>query len=454
MTTQLRPLFGEPGATHFLQGAIEVANLLQSTAIKTAQGLTWPEQPFLQQEHEAFLGRFSLYSGNTGILFFLFQLAEATNNDQYLKDAADGANFIVNTWDNGKYVQPYGAITNSHLCMVNGLAGISYVISLIASKTKNLELHNFSISLVQEIAATAIINNETVHWTDDPGVVFDSGLILFLLKMEKIYDRPEWRTLAIKAGNHILNKAIRVDENKLRWPHVSPENFGLPVDSIIPNFFYGTSGVAFTLATLYEETGNKEYLEASILGANYIQSIATIKENKILIPHSLPYLKDIHYLGLCHGATGTIRLFFKLYKITKDDTYKQWIENIVNGVLATGAPELHSAGYWNTTCQCCGSAGLSNMFLGLWAEFKEEKYLKNALRVGKHLLSESVFDQEKGAYWYQAWDRKSPEILTVKTGYYDGAAGNGLELLHIYLATTDYFNVVRLPEDPYPTQSV
>ena len=451
MASQLRPLFGEPLAQDFLQGAIEVAKFLQSKAIKTDQGTTWPEQPLLQTEHEAFLGRFSLYSGNTGIVYFFLQLAEATKEEQYIQEAVEGANYIVNTWDNGSYIQSYGTIDKSHLCMVNGIAGVSYVISLVASATNSASSHDFAVSLTDEIVKSVSENNGEFYWTNDPGVVFDSGLILFLLQMAKTYSRPDWRALAIKVGYSILNKAIRVNHFQQRWPHVSPSSFGIPEDSIIPNFFYGTSGVAFTLATLYEESNETPFLEAAVEGANYIQAIATLEDDKALIPHSLPHLHDVHYLGLCHGAAGTIRLFYKLYKITQDKDYKQWIEKIVNGVVATGAPELHSVGYWNTTCQCCGSAGLSNMFLGLWAEFKEERYLNYAKRVGKHLLSESAYEQ-CGVYWYQAWDRKSPDVLTAKTGYYDGAAGNGLELLHIYLASIGQFNILRLPEDPYPTK--
>ncbi|MFR3284793.1 MAG: hypothetical protein ACLTR6_11020 [Clostridium fessum] len=47
--------------------------------------------------------------------------------------------------------------------------------------------------------------------------------------------------------------------------------------------------------------------------------------------------------------------------------YRHEIEELVKGLEATGAPEKRSAGYWNTENICCGTAGLLNMYLGLWA---------------------------------------------------------------------------------------
>lgn len=90
------------------------------------------------------------------------------------------------------------------------------------------------------------------------------------------------------------------------------------------------------------------------------------------------------------------------------------------------------------------------MFLGLWADTGEEKYLNYAKRVGKQLLSESVYDDSAGACWYHAFDRTDPEHVTAKIGYLDGASGIAAELLQLYQAVTNEFDVLRLPDDPYP----
>lgn len=143
-------------------------------------------------------------------------------------------------------------------------------------------------------------------------------------------------------------------------------------------------------------------------------------------------------------------MFYKLYKVTGEAEYKEWTEKIINGILNTGAPELHSDGYWNVASQCCGSAGMSSVFLGMWADTDETKYLDYAKRVGKQLLSESVYEDSAGACWYHAFDRTDPEHVTAKIGYLDGASGIAAELVQLYQAVTNEFDVLRLPDDPYP----
>lgn len=452
MEKQLRPLFHDPTAEDFLKGAKATAQLLRNTVVKTPEGFYWPEQP-LDQSNDSIFGKFSLYSGTTGIIHFFLELAKVTGDDSYVEDAVEGGRYIINNWSNGSELKAYGEIPNSEWCMINGASGVAFVLTELAIASGKSEFSDFSIQLTDQLVDAAIETNEGVVWTGEPAVFFDSGIIMFLMDASKKHNRQDWFELAVKAGEKILKQGKADTNGDISWPHISPSYFGLPEDSTLPNYFYGTAGIAYTMGVIYEENRDERFLEAAIKGANFIKAIATVEGDNILIPHSLPHLKHVHYIGLCHGATGTIRLFYKLFKITGEREYKEWVERIVRGVLNTGAPELHSEGYWNTTCQCCGSAGLGNVFLGLWADTKEERYLTYAKRVGKHLLSESTYDDEKGAYWYQAWDRLTPWKLAAKTGYFDGASGNASELIHIYQASINQFDVLRLPDDPYPTKA-
>ncbi|MGK9184770.1 hypothetical protein KXS12_21255 [Priestia filamentosa] len=453
MENQIRPLFHDPKPEDYLKGAEATAQWLRNTVIKTPDGFYWPEQPLDKSNNSTFLGEFSLYSGTTGIIYFFIQIAKATYNDTYLEEAIEGGRYIINNWSNGSELQLYRDKSNSQWCMINGVSGVAFVLTELAIASGRSEFRDFSIRLIDQLVNSAIETKEGVLWTGEPGVIFDSGIILFLIYASKKYNRKDWYELAVRASEKVLKQGQASSCSGMSWPNISATHFGLPEDSIIPNYFYGTSGIAYTMAVLYEESQNEKFLEGAKEGANYIKSISTIEGDSILVPYSLPHLKHVHYIGLCHGAVGTIRLFYKLFKLTGDPQYKEWMDSIVRGVINTGAPELHSEGYWNTTCQCCGSAGLSNLFLGLWAETKEEIYLSYAKRVGKHLLSESTYDHEKGACWYQAWERLEPWKIAAKTGYFDGAAGNASELIHIYQASINQFDVLRLPDDPYPTKA-
>lgn len=452
MSNQLRPLFNEPESEDYLSAAKAAATMFKNTAVETPEGVYWEEEPFSPADprEDTFMGQFSLYSGSPGVIYFLTQLARATGDKSYLDDAVKAGQYIISNWECNVRMQQYGGnIEHSEWGVLNGATGIAYVFGELAEVSGMEEFDEFAVQLIEETAEAARETDAGIVWTGEPAIFFDSGIILFLIDAAEKYGRTDWFELALSAGEKILNEG-REDNGLMTWPTISPAHFGIPEDSVMPNYFYGTAGVSYALACLYEKNRDERYLKAAVKGAKYIQSIATVEGDNILFPHSFPHLKDIHYLGLCHGAAGTIRLFYKLYKVTGEAEYKEWTENIVNGILSTGAPELHSEGYWNVASQCCGSAGMSSVFIGLWADSGDEKYLDYAKRVGKQLLSESEYNENTGACWYHAFDRTNPGHVTAKIGYLDGGSGIAAELLQLYLAVTNQFDVLRLPDDPYP----
>lgn len=311
MSNQLRPLFQEPQAKDYLNAAKAAAEMLRKTAIETPEGLYWEEEPFspADLQEDTFMGRFSLYSGTPGVIYFLTQLARATRDDSYLEDAGQAAQYIINRWPDIKIQQYGGNIAHSEWGVLNGISGIAHVFGELGDASDKKEYNNFAVKLIEEVAAARRETDEGIVWTGEPGIFFDSGIILFLINAAEKYDRKDWYELAMTAGEKILNEGREHDKNMMTWPTISPAYFGIPEDSIMPNYFYGTAGVAYAMAVLYEENKDERYLKAAEKGAEYIQSIATIEEDNILFPHSFPYLKDVHYLGLCHGASGTIRLF-------------------------------------------------------------------------------------------------------------------------------------------------
>ncbi len=112
--------------------------------------------------------------------------------------------------------------------------------------------------------------------------------------------------------------------------------------------------MAFVLARLYEETHQQKFLTAARQGAQHIQSIATLDGDSALVYYREPDLKNLYYLGYCHGPAGTARLFYQLHKITGEAGYLEWSEKLARGIVRSGVPEKLTPGYWNVACQCCG----------------------------------------------------------------------------------------------------
>jgi lantibiotic modifying enzyme len=220
----------------------------------------------------------------------------------------------------------------------------------------------------------------------------------------------------------------------------------------MPGFAYGTAGISYTLARLYQETGDPAFLEGAKKGADYVTAVAHTEGDAALVPHRIPEWNNLFYLGHCHGVAGTGKLFYLLHEITGEAHYAQWQEKLVQGLLKAGAPEIHSPGYWHCFSWCCGAAGFINLFAGLYLKDKEPRYLEYGRRSGNVILGEASID-EAGVKWPQAFKRVVPGEITVEPGYGPGAAGIGAALVHLYLAEKGKAPIIRFPDEPYDTRN-
>jgi lantibiotic modifying enzyme len=205
---------------------------------------------------------------------------------------------------------------------------------------------------------------------------------------------------------------------------------GEPEGSYWPNFQLGTAGAAYALARLGATTGEKRFIAAAEEGALHLQRIATVKGDAALIHYREPDATDLFYLGYCNGPAGTARLFYQLYLATRDSRYLKWTEMLARGIMASGIPDRLTPGFWNVVCQCCGSAGVVDFFLGLWAATGRTEYRAFAKRVAGQMLSRGTDFDGKGYRWYQAYTRIKPAEVTAESGYMVGAAGIAAALLH------------------------
>jgi lantibiotic modifying enzyme len=217
---------------------------------------------------------------------------------------------------------------------------------------------------------------------------------------------------------------------------------------LMPNFSHGTSGIAYFLATLYQETKQKEFLGASLNAAYYLVAIAKQDSHAAMIYHHEPDGKDLYYLGWCHGPAGTARLFYRLYQITGDPVWMELVRKFAGADLHSGIPEQQTPGFWNNVGQCCGSAGVAEFFLGLYRISSDKEYLDFSKRLTVNLLSRVTGD-EKGDRWVQAEHRVKPDLLIAQTGYMQGAAGIGIWLLHLDAFEQGRKRTITLPDSPF-----
>ncbi len=216
----------------------------------------------------------------------------------------------------------------------------------------------------------------------------------------------------------------------------------------MPNFSHGTAGIAYFLATLYQETKNKEFLDAAIAGAKYLQAVSKTEGDVCLVFHNEPDGKDLYYLGWCHGPVGTARLFYRLYQVTGDRVWMGWVKKSAQALLKSGIPEKQTPGFWNNVSQCCGSASVAEFFLSLYRVTREREHLDFAKRVTANLLERATRDAG-GMKWIQAEHRIKPDLLVAQTGYMQGAAGIGMLLLRLDDLERNKKPAVTFPDSPF-----
>ena len=154
---------------------------------------------------------------------------------------------------------------------------------------------------------------------------------------------------------------------------------------------------------------------------------------------------------MCQGTFFVLNIRI----VAVDEKYKKEIEDLTDGMESLGVPAKQSAGYWNVLNICCGTAGILNMYLGLWAAFGEDRYYEKAQECKKILLDRAIYEETEAgltAKWQFALDRVAADVLTTPIGFLDGAAGIGAMLLQMHGAENGNFKAMRAIDDPFPTK--
>ena len=437
------------GTTVYLDAAKETAQWIRAAGKNTGRGTYWLPDPDHPEKATTVSPVSAIYSGSAGIVLFFLELAKATGNDSYLNDAKSGADYLANTWEES-FGRDAGLFKGLELGFASGLAGTAFVLGEAWKATQEARYKDAAVAVTDYIAAAAKPAGRGVEWVNAPGVVGDGGILLYLLYAAHTFRDNSYLLLAAKAGDHTLELSQPDPRGGLRWQGIAPERFGQSKDFYWPNFELGTAGVSYVLARLYEETRQTRFLYAAVEGAKHVETIATVRGDSALVHYREPDLKDLYYLGYCHGPAGTARTFYQLYKATHDRRYLVWTERLARGVINSGIPEKQTPGFWNVVCQCCGSAGVVDLFLGLWVATKRPEYLAFSRRVADQLLSRETDLDGKGYRWYQAWTRVKPWEVNAETGYMIGAAGVGSALLHLHLADRNRYEAILFPDNPFP----
>lgn len=410
----------------YRQAAQDAARWIRSTAVQTDHGMAWPADPA-----DIKTVNNGLYSGVAGTVLFFLEAYRSTQDKSFLDDARAGADYLLRSIEKEKQAGLY-----------DGLSGIGFALQETNKITGDDRYRDGAKRCLELLAKSARRTGKGVEWNDCTDIIHGSaGIGLFLLYAAREFNDNPARDLAAQAGERLIELG-KPANGGLKWAMTPGFN------PLMPNFSHGTAGVAYFQASLYQATKRRDFLDAALAGAKYLQAVATAEGGSSLVFHHEPGGEKLFYLGWCHGPVGTARLYFRLQQATGDRVWMDRVGQCAEAILRSGIPERRTPGFWDNAGQCCGSAGVAEFFLDLHRQTKDPRYLAFARRMTDDLLRRATRD-EKGTRWRSAEHRVKPDLITTQTGYMQGAAGIGMWLLHIDGFDRGQANRIVLPDSPF-----
>lgn len=410
----------------FRDAALDAAQWITASAVETEHGRTWPGVP----GDEKSLNN-TLYSGTPGVVLFFLEAYYTTGDKGLLEQARAGADYLLATLSQEQTAGLYA-----------GISGIGFALLETYKATNDTVYQQGTELCLRFLRENTERIGYGVQWSETTDIISgNAGTGLFLLSAGRELEEPTWIDLAAEAGLRLIELG-QPAEGGLKWA-MDPR-----YPRLMPNFSHGTAGIAYFLATLYQATQEKKFLDAALSGATYLKAVAHTEDGACLILHHEPEGEDLFYLGWCHGPVGTSRLFYRLFQITGDREWMDWVERGAQAILNSGIPEKEHPGFWNNVGVCCGSAGVADHFLSLYQVTKKTAYLDFARALTTQILTEASRDSS-GIRWIQAEHRSRPDFLQAQTGLMQGAAGIGLWLLRMDAHERGESVRIFLPDTPF-----
>ena len=413
-----RELFAARRGPSGLDTALAAARWIATSRIETKTGVTWPADPLRpgSVSHD-------LYNGMPGVVLFHLELHKATRDSRWLDEARRGANEIAAALD---------PLAKEGSCgLYTGLAGAAFVLEQTHRATGEGRYRDASRK------AARLLRDRAAKVPEYDIVSGSAGIGLFLLWAEREMKDRDARATAIAAGRHLLTVG-KPAAGGTKWA-LSPT-----VPRLYPNFSHGTAGVSYFLASLYQVTNEREFLDGALAGAKYLENVADRRGNGFKVFHSEPGNEYLHYLSWCHGPAGTSRLFYRLAQATQDARWLDHVKQCARATIDAGIPEERAPGFWNNVSQCCGNCGVGDWFLALNRIFPSVEVARMVGRVADDTRLRATEDRT-GMRWIQAEHRVRPNLLVAQTGWMQGASGVGAFFLH----TEKPADAIVWPDSPF-----
>ncbi|PEB54355.1 hypothetical protein CON65_03535 [Bacillus pseudomycoides] len=334
------------GSKHFIDAALDIGNHLESKAIwgddrkdVTWIGLQWMGKHSQWQYSVLDLG---LYNGLSGMSFFMSYLAKITKLEKFKDLSIAALNSALKR--NDQYFKSISAYqgncsmiyTMMHLAKIWDDDVLLEMAMQEASKLKDYIGKDKDYDLLGGSAGAIIVFNQLYQLTADNSFL----------------------NYAITCGEHLIQNAQKA-KNGHGW-----------VNSIsqrpVVGFSHGSSGIAWSLASLFDLTGDNKFKEMALQALKYERSLFVPEYNNWL---DYRVQNDNQLVGVhwCNGAPGIGISRILMNEILKDEQFVKEIELAIQITKKAGFRDSHSL--------CHGDLG-NMLFLQLAAKKLKDNNLK------------------------------------------------------------------------------
>lgn len=438
------PVRDADGIDDYLTTALQAERYISHYQIDTPDGTYWSTHPDTPID-------LTYYSGVAGLSLFYQKLFVVTGEQRFDRIAKQGFDFVAKHWQEAintkTMTHDTSALPSYQLGGAAGIGGIGESLLFAYHTYGNVVYADAAKDIGHFYERHAHQDENGLSWTGSIAISFDGGALLFLLALYETFPEQWLHNLIVNAGNWYLSQGHRTSEGYLRFNGLDGR-----FDFELPNFGYGSAGAGFVLLKLFDTLHEDRYLAAAKDVARYLDSIKLHQTHGYLIPYRIGLNEEpFFYLGNCHGPAGTARFFYHLYQVTNDVQYLSFINGLVDGFEALGAPEHESKGLWNSVCLCCGHAGILHFFISLYLAHPDERWKQLSRRTARILLGYAEHNDDDSADWPEAWERTKSDELSRRIGYSDGTAGIATSLLELYTLEKGTYDWPRFIDDPFPS---
>jgi len=272
----------------YLDLALRCAQWIDLSAQRSPAGLAWPADALKPAPIDL-----DYYNGTPGVVAFFAQMWAATGDAKWRDRAQQGGAYLV--------AESARVADSLDAGLYTGLAGLGATYLTLDALKAGPEWAGAATQAAKDLTRRAKTVGDGVEWSASNDIISGTaGTGLFLLDAADTLKDAALADLAARAGRRLLATGVPA-EGGLMW---------LPGGSIrayYPNFSHGTSGVAYFLATLYQHTRDKAFLDGALAGVTYLDAVATRRNGARAIFHVTGGGEDRFYLSWCHGPVGTAR---------------------------------------------------------------------------------------------------------------------------------------------------